>query len=218
MKFEKAVRKRHSVRKFTNQPVDINLVKKIVGLAQRTPSWVNSQPWQVYCATGSVLTKIKAAYQKNDRKGVPGASDLSVMNREEWAKQPQANMKQWRHEIVHHFANFDAAHLAMTEASKTLYNSPVILFITIPKASPDWAIFDAGAFAQTLMLAATAKGLGSIVTYNSVRFPNVLRDVLAIPQDERIIAGISIGYPADEPLNHFRSKREPLNNVLHISK
>ena len=91
------------------------------------------------------------------------------MSREQWAPQEQANMKQWGHQIVHHFPDFATAHATMTNASQSLYNSPVILFITIPKDSPDWSIFDAGAFTQTLLLTATNRGLGSIVTYNSVQ-------------------------------------------------
>ena len=77
---------------------------------------------------------------------------LPVMSREDWAPQTQDNMKQWRHGIVHHFANFDEAHEKMTNASNTLYDSPVILYITIPKASPDWSIFDASLFAENKIL------------------------------------------------------------------
>jgi len=75
----------------------------------------------------------------------------------------------------------------MTNASNTLYDSPVILYITIPKASPDWSIFDAGLFAENIMLAATAYGLGTIPTYNSVRFPAILHQTLNVPDDERFI-------------------------------
>ena len=105
----------------------------------------------------------------------------------------------------------------MTNASDTLNNAPVILFITIPTASPDWSIFDAGAFAQTLLLAATNKGLGSIVTYNSVRFPDDLHRIMNVPEDQRFMAGVSIGYPAAQKINDFRSDREPLDKLLHFS-
>lgn len=50
MKLTEAINYRHLVRQFTDQPVDRDLIKKVVKLAQRAPSWVNSQPWQVYCA------------------------------------------------------------------------------------------------------------------------------------------------------------------------
>ena len=217
MDFTKVVNKRHSVRQFTDQAVETDLIKEIVTVAQRTPSWVNSQPWQVYCAQGTVLQQIKEAYREADQTGQASQPDLPVMSREEWAPRTQANMKQWRHDIVHHFSNFDEAHTAMSTASDSLYNSPVILFITVPQASPDWSIFDAGAFAQPLMLAATNRGLGSIPTYNSVRFPNILRQILGIPDTERVLVGISLGYPADQPLNHYHSQRVPLSNVLHFN-
>lgn len=217
MDFTKVVNKRHSVRQFTDQAVETDLIKEIVTVAQRTPSWVNSQPWQVYCAQGTVLQQIKEAYREADQTGQASQPDLPVMSREEWAPRTQANMKQWRHDIVHHFSNFDEAHTAMSTSSDSLYNSPVILFITVPQASPDWSIFDAGAFAQTPMLAATNRGLGSIPTYNSVRFPNILRQILGIPDTERVLVGISLGYPADQPLNHYHSQRVPLSNVLHFN-
>lgn len=187
MKLTEAINSRHSVRQFTDQPVDRDLIKKVVKLAQQAPSWVNSQPWQVYCAMGKSLAQIKTAYHEEDLAGNHGHPDLAVMSREDWSDGTQANMKQWRHGIVHHFATFDEAHQQMTEASQTLYNSPVILYITIPKASPDWSILDAGAFGQTLMLAATDLGLGSIPTYNSVRFPDILHQILNVPDDERFI-------------------------------
>lgn len=216
MQFEKVVRKRRSVRKFADRPVDTDLIKEVVMFAQRSPSWVNSQPWQVYCASGNSLAEIKRRYQQNNDQGVPTNPDLAVMSREQWAPQEQANMKQWGHQIVHHFPDFATAHATMTNASQSLYNSPVILFITIPKDSPDWSIFDAGAFTQTLLLTATNRGLGSIVTYNSVRYPAVLHQVLTVPNDQRFIVGVSLGYVADEPINHFRSDRVALNKLLHF--
>lgn len=133
MDFTKVVNKRHSVRQFTDQAVETDLIKEIVTVAQRTPSWVNSQPWQVYCARGTVLQQIKEAYREADQTGQASQPDLPVMSREEWAPRTQANMKQWRHDIVHHFSSFDEAHTAMSTASNNLYDSPVILFITVPK-------------------------------------------------------------------------------------
>lgn len=217
METTEAIKTRHSVRQFNDQPVDQDIIKQIVQLAQRAPSWVNSQPWQVYCATGDSLTKIKNEYQKQDQAGEHGQPDLAVMSRDDWSSVTQANMKQWRHEIVHHFTDFDEAHEQMTKASNTLYSSPVILYITIPKASPDWSILDAGAFAQTLMLAAADRGLGSIPTYNSVRFPDILHKVLNVPENERFIVGVSLGYEKPAKINTYHSKRQPLSEVLHFS-
>ena len=55
MDLQGAINQRHSIRQFTNKPVEKKMITKIVELAQRAPSWVNSQPWQVYCAMGDTL-------------------------------------------------------------------------------------------------------------------------------------------------------------------
>ena len=51
MQVEDALKSRHAVRDFTDQPVTKETIQEIVRLAQQTPSWVNSEPWRVYAAT-----------------------------------------------------------------------------------------------------------------------------------------------------------------------
>jgi len=218
MEFEKVVNNRHSVRDFSDQPVSETIIREIVQLAQRAPSWVNSQPWKVYAAMDDPLQEIKTAFQQNNLKELDSQPDFPVMHRDDWSFDTQANMKQWRHEIVHLFDNFDDAHEAMTDASETLDHSPVILYITIPKNSSLWSVFDAGSFAQTLMLAAKDKGLDTIPTYNSVRYPNDVRELLNIPDDEILAVGISLGYPQDARINTYHSPREPVDDILKFIK
>lgn len=214
MEFEKVVKARHSVREFSAETVKKSDIREIVELAQRSPSWVNSQPWKVYVATGKTLANIKASYQKKDAAGITSYPDFPVMHRDDWSADTQANMKQWRHEIVHHFENFDEAHEKMTKASNNLNHAPVILIITIPKNSSLWSVYDAGAFGQTIILAAKDKGLDTIPNYNSVRFPDVLRAELDIPDDETIVVGISMGYPQFATINTYQSKRVPVDDIL----
>ena len=54
MEFSQVVANRHSVRDFTDQPVSQEDLVDIVRSAQQAPSWVNSQPWRVYAATGAM--------------------------------------------------------------------------------------------------------------------------------------------------------------------
>lgn len=59
MQVEDVIKSRHAVRDFTDQPVAKETIQEIVRLAQQTPSWVNSEPWRVYAATGQSLTQIR---------------------------------------------------------------------------------------------------------------------------------------------------------------
>lgn len=45
---------RHSVRDFSPRTIAHDDLRQIVQAAQQAPSWVNSQPWQVYVATASL--------------------------------------------------------------------------------------------------------------------------------------------------------------------
>ncbi|WP_373369594.1 nitroreductase family protein [Lactobacillus jensenii] len=77
-------------------------------------------------------------------------------------------------------------------------------------------MYDLGAFAQTLMLAATDMGLGSMVAYEFVKYPDEIRQILPIPEKEAIAVGIAVGYEAEDHINNFRSERLSLDNVLQI--
>ena len=81
IELQDAINQRHSIRQFTDKPVEKKMITKIVELAQRAPSWVNSQPWQVYCAMGDTLQEIKNAYRDQDIAGNQGDSDESEAKR-----------------------------------------------------------------------------------------------------------------------------------------
>jgi nitroreductase len=216
MDFEHVVDGRYSVREFSDRRISLSKLRQIVKEAQKAPSWVNSQPWKVYIATGTSLSQVKAMFHRQDVAQAASNPDLAVMSRDDWGGQTQANMKKWRHDIVAHFSSFEEAHQTMTDAMLKLNNAPAIAYITIPQSTPAWSVFDAGAFAQTLMLAARNQGIDSIPTYNSVRFPDEIKSILQIPLDERLIIGIELGYATNSTINKYRADRVPLDQVLKI--
>lgn len=150
MQVEDALKSRHAVRDFTDQPVTKETIQEIVRLAQQTPSWVNSEPWRVYAATGQSLTQIRQGCLDLAAQKVATNPDLKTMSRDDWDARPQKLMKDWGHDLVHSFTDFDEAHTVMTGASDALNNAPAILFVTIPKQTPDWAIRRRGLHAKPL--------------------------------------------------------------------
>ena len=50
-----AVRSRRSVRGFLDKPVDAELLKELLGVALRSPSGTNIQPWHLHVLTGNTL-------------------------------------------------------------------------------------------------------------------------------------------------------------------
>lgn len=73
---------------------------------------------------------------------------------------------------------------------------------------------DVGIFIQSIMLAATARGLGTCSQGAWNQFHAVTRRVLDVPETDYIICGMSLGYPdEDAPVNRLVAEREPLSAI-----
>lgn len=60
-----------------------------------------------------------------------------------------------------------------------------------------WQSFDAGIAAQSFCLAAHAVGLGTVIM--GIFEEAAIRQILDIPEDEKVAALIAVGYPAEVP-------------------
>ena len=66
-------------------------------------------------------------------------------------------------------------------------------------------------YLQTLMLALTARGLGTCVEVSVAGYPDVVRAELNIPPELMIICGLAVGYPDhDFPTNKLHIGRDPV--------
>lgn len=211
MDFHEVLAARHSVRHFDGRPVSLETLKTIVRDAQRAPSWVNAQEWRVWLAVGSKLETIRRAYAEKTAQNVKGYSDFPAAHREQWSAMAQENMAQFT------ASRIDAGLAEAKEQSQAqLFHAPAVAYLTLPKNASQWAVLDLGGFEQTLLLAAKAHGVDTVPAYNLVKYPDILRQELGIPDTDAIAVGIALGYPADVPLNAFRSTRRPLEDILTI--
>ena len=62
MDIVEAIKQRKSIRAFKSDPVPKEILKEIMELALRAPSWGNTQPWEFAIATGKKLEEIRQAY------------------------------------------------------------------------------------------------------------------------------------------------------------
>lgn len=68
-----------------------------------------------------------------------------------------------------------------------------------------------GMFLQTLVLALTARGLGTCVQVAIAGYPDVVREQLNIPPELNILCGLAIGYSdPDFPANNLHIGRDPV--------
>lgn len=221
------LRTRQSARVFKNQEINENLIREIIADAQCAPSWCNSQPWKVYVVTGEAAKKMQESHKNNVVNKAKAWTDIIPPQFEEnsWTKEEWVNMR----------AFFKAADVSsnpedgcedkfgLLEASTWNFYAPVIVYITIPKNATMFSAYDVGAFGYGVTLAAHERGISCIPAYEFVRYPQEIRPIFDIPEDEAIFMGIGMGYAQEEAeLNNIHelkaNPRAKLEDILQIIK
>jgi len=216
MEFKEVVNKRHSVRNFKEDEIPVEVLEDIVRTAGRTPSWENSQPWNVYIATGETLRKIKEIWIAKYADKIKGSPDMPTGHRTNFSERSQKNMADFMSYVADYTGDPDIVHFL--HMNEKLFDAPALVYLTLGKGHTGWPIYDLGAFGMTLMLAAKDHGVDSIPAYEIVKFPAELRPLLSVPEDEEIIMGIALGYAAEDNLNGLASPRLPLEEILTVKQ
>jgi nitroreductase len=207
---------RHSVRDFKPDAVPMDKIIKILKAANQSPSTANTQPWQVYIATGEVLERIKKACVAEFRAGAPTKPELQGPAK--WPPSMQdaqlkSRMARWK--LLGIDVNDAAAIKANVEQNYYFFGAPLLAVICMDHTLSTLSIFDLGLYTQSILLAATDLGLGSIPALNFVAYAEIIRKELNIPRDLIVAVGVAIGYEnTDSLINTYRSSRRPLEEVV----
>lgn len=215
MEFHEVLKSRHSVRDFKDVQVSDDVLTAIVRDAQHTPTWVNSQPVKVYMVTGEAAKRLRASHAERLARGEESHSEIIPLSRDKWPQENQDIMAQWSVEFK---KQFQPGQVHFNKAQKELFHAPAFAFLTIPRGLSQWSIYDAGAFGNTLMLAAKNRGVDSIVAYALVTYPDEVREIADVPDEELLVVGIALGYESDDLLNTFVPSRRELSGMLSIVK
>jgi nitroreductase len=69
-------------------------------------------------------------------------------------------------------------------------------------------------FTQTVMLGLTAQGLGSCPQTALGFMAKQIRQVIEVPDEHRLMFGLSFGYPLDTPINDVVTDRTDLESAI----
>ena len=213
MKVTDALVARRSIRAFLDKPVEREKFTAIFEAAARTPSWANSQPWEIFVATGDTLKRIKAGFLENYANSVPVA--LETPRPTQWPENAIARQKQLHPDMVRDCGD---ASQQFGVLNQTMFNAPAVIYICVDKIMSQWALYDIGAYTQSLMLAAVEHGLGTIPAIQVTNYPDILHRELNIPDNLKVTIGIAIGYTdTGHAINNFNSARSPLSETVRYS-
>ena len=215
MHFIEALQLRKSVRAFKSEPVPRALVEELLVLASRSPSGTNIQPWKVHIVAGEVRRQLeREVLAHRETNPEETGAEFPRMNKR---KEPyQGRMRKLGKEMYGLIGipkGAPAANWAQWGRNYKFFDAPVGLLFTIDKDLDRMSYVDVGMFMQSFMLAAKVKGLDTCAQGAWNNYWSVTRRVLNVPDDEFIIAGMSLGYADDShPVNTLVAERETVES------
>ncbi|MGI6552452.1 MAG: nitroreductase family protein [Bacillota bacterium] len=188
---QELIKKRRTVRQYLKKPVTEQMIFDLIEIARWAPSAHNAQPWRF------VLIK------NQDKRQL-----LVELMAEAWQKDM---MKDGKSE--------DAIRLKLSQSKQRFLSSPVLLLACLTMEEMDCypdparqahehtlAVQSLGAFLQTFLLAAFGQGLGSGWFCAPLFCQEIVKEVLALPDDYLPQAFVTLGYPEEVPAAPPRKK------------
>ena len=218
MEFNNVYNHERVTRKFTSRKVNEKLLAKIIKKAQLSPSLLNSQPWKVYMITGDALDALKKEVKAQIDNNVEPHEDFVKMLSLDWDSYPSQNMAAVGASQPYFFNNKMEL---FSEANDNMFNAQDIAFLTIPRTSPVWSVYDLGIFSQSIMLLALDEGLSIMPAHSMVSYPELVRKYGKIPEDELVGMAIGLGYQdnaAEVNDPKFYPNRLPFEKIYKLVK
>ena len=217
MELDEAIKQRRSVRAFKDKPVDKALIEEILTLAVRSPSWGNTQPWEIAVAGGGTVKALTQEFAALFRRGVENNPDFTMPW--EW---PAVNMERYRAVGMTLFEAVGIARDDMEarqdhmETNFRSFGAPNLIYLILDQGLPTvYSVFDSGLVAAHICLLAASRGLGTCLLATSAMYPDSVRKYLNLGPEKKIVLGMGLGYPdIDAPANSFRSARDPLSRTV----
>jgi len=171
MELNEAIRKRRSVRKYTDQPVSREQIQALLDAAVLAPSGSNAQPWTFVVLQGAAVVASHSASAKTALLESEGEKEW-FQKYKEYISRPDFNM----------------------------FHAAPALVIIYAKPQGFIAEYDCCLAAENLMLTAHDMGLGTCWIGFAQAYFNLpaVKAALKVPSDYVAVAPLVVGYPLEE--------------------
>jgi nitroreductase len=213
--FEQLLTDRHSCRAFLPQQVEPANITRILQIAQRTPSWCNSQPWQVVITRGAGTDRFRDAIYEYGAGHKPEPDFAFPREYRGVYLERRRECGFQLYESVGIARGDREASARQTLENFRLFGAPHAMIVTTDEALGAYGMLDCGAWVNNFMLAARSLGVASIAQAALGAHPKFLRAYFGLPEDRLIVCGVSFGYEdAGHPVNRFRTSRAAVDHVV----
>lgn len=200
MNLKDAIEQRHSVRKFKNDPVPVDVLKEMVRLAGLAPSVNNSQPWQFIAVT-------------NKTKIAEMANIVHQKVQSLFAASAKKNVAKTIEHFSTIFENAPAVILVANEPYKAIADD---IFdhekINDMRRHPD--IQSLGAAVEHLLLSAVDLGYGACWLSGLMVAKKELEEFFEIKAPLELMTAVAVGKPDGEPRPHDKKSLDEILKLL----
>jgi len=222
MKVSQAVENRMSVRAYTDKPVSVETVARVMEMAARAPSGGNVQPWRIVVLSEEKLTDFKALMETR-LAGTPHPDGEAP----EYPVYPQKMKEPYR---TVRFQNGEEMYalLGITRDEKpkrlewfannfSFFGAPAAIFCFVDRTmgAAQWS--DLGMYLQTAMLLFQEEGIDTCAQECWSMYPKTVHEFCEMDDDLMLFCGMAIGYRDEtHPVNDLKTPRLPADDWLKV--
>jgi len=210
MKILEGIKTRQSIRAFKPDPIARDVLNQILQAASHSPSYTNTQPWEVVVVSGKKRDELGRKLLNLARAKAPTRPDLPIPKG--W---PPGLEERSREHGARRLSTLGVARDDEEGREKLrlmnfeFYGAPWAVLLFIDGSLGEWSIFDMGLFAQNLILAAHSLGVESCLQASVTNYAPEIKKFLGIAESKKLVICMSLGYlDKKAKLNTYRSLKQ----------
>jgi len=213
---EEVMGERFSCRAFLPQAVPRPTLERILAAAQKTASWCNSQPWRLEITSGTATTRFRDVIYAAASSGRPSSGDFP------FPREYRGVYLERRRESGFQLYNAlgiprgdKAGYAKQALQNFNLFGAPHVAIVHTDEALGVYGAIDCGGYVTSFMLAAQALGVATVPQAALAFHSEVIRQHFGLPDDRRVVCGISFGYPdRNHQANNYRTTRAAIADTV----
>jgi len=212
-----AIETRRSTRSFRPDPIPGDIMKKLLQAASKSPSYTNTQPWEVVVVSGQKRNELAEKLLTLATAKAPTCADLPIPKG--W---PAAIDERAREHGARRLSTLGLARDDVEGREKLrlmnfeFYGAPCAVFLFMDGPLGEWSIFDMGLFAENLILAAHSLGVESCLQASVTNYAPEIKKFLGIAESKKMVICIALGYPNENAvLNTYSGIKQKPDAFTH---
>jgi nitroreductase len=215
MNVSEAVASRRSIRSFSDQPVDQDVIRRVLEKASRSPSGGNVQPWRFYVLNNDAMDRFKQSAQDALMSGKPQAVEYDIYppKLQEPYRSSRFKCGEDMYKLLEIKREDKPARLNWLTNNYKFFGAPAGLFCFIDRGmgAPQWS--DLGMILQTIMLLFQEEGIDTCAQEAWSQMASTVHEFVEPPENLMLFCGMAIGYRDEAAaVNKLVTDRAPLED------